>query len=286
MPGVDIGAILSAVGGMLLQALMNAATNTLTQMLTNMISDALYGVADALEGLLGADSWLSDALRTFTENLAAELTGAVSNLLNETNRIAQTAWGIIDSQQRLHEQLTTVIEGSLGDLAHALNVEQEQRYKTGAAITQYLLQFVVRKPQDFERLGRDLFELQQDLVAGDAMRAEDAYKKGFDFVMTYLLADLQAVEQMPEEDLKLAAEFIGAQLQEHMDWVRQWFQNVVVMPITYANAFRSAFTEGVAYTPDEYAEMLLEHQEAVDKAMAKYMERLERRLQEHGEIAR
>lgn len=278
MPGLDIGAILSAVGGMLLEALMNALTNTLTQLMTQAISDAIHGLSDTLERVLGTDSFLAHALDTFSNNLVAELNSTVSSLLNETNRIAQTALGIIDSQQRLHEQLANIVEGTVGELAHALNVEQEMQYRTGAAITSYLLEFVNRHGDSYEELGRKLFEIQQELVTGDVLTAEEAYKIGFDFVMKYLMYDLRAVENMSQEDLQAAAEFIGSQLNEHFDWVRTWFQNTIVAPITYANAFRSAFTEGLQMTPDEYAQQILEHQEAVDKAMAEYAKRLEKKV--------
>ena len=53
---------------------------------------------------------------------------------------------------------------------------------------------------------------------------------------------------------------------------------MVVVPISTANAFRSAFTEGLQMTPDEYAQQILEHQEAVDKAMAEYAKRLEKKI--------
>lgn len=284
MPGLDIGAILSAVGGMLLEALMNALTNTLTQLMTQAISDAIHGLSDTLERVLGTDSFLAHALDTFSNNLVAELNSTVSSLLNETNRIAQTALGIVDAQQRLHEQLANIVEGTVGELAHALNVEQEMQYRTGAAITSYLLEFVNRHGDSYEELGRKLFEIQQELVSGDVLTAEEAYNKGLNFVMEYLMYDLRAVERMTQEDLQAAAEFIANQLTEHFDWVRTWFQNTIVAPVTYANAFRSAFTDGIQMTPDEYADMLVAHQEAVDKATQKYMEKLEKELEKQGEI--
>ena len=285
MPGVDIGAILSAVGGMLLDALINSLANTISQLLTNAISSAIYGLADTLEQVFGVDSWISEALDTFANNLVSELSQTVSTLTNAVNRYAHDTITILKEQKDLSDLLVGTVAKNVDALKKYLEMQYEHQYKTGAAITQYLLQFMVRKPEDYEELGRKLFEIQQELATGDALRAEDAYQKGFEFVMTYLLADLQAVEQMPEEDMKLAAEFIGSQLQEHLSWVREWFQTVVVMPITYANAFRSAFSEGLMMDPDEYAEVLIAHQEAVDRAMAKYAQKLEDQLQ-HGQVRR
>ena len=286
MPGVDIGAILSAVGGMLLQALMNALTNTITELLTSAISSAIQGVSDTLEQLFGVNSWLANAIDTFANNLTAELTGAVSNLLNETNRIAQTAWGIVDSQQRLHEQLATIVEGSLGELAHALQMEQEQHYKAGAAFTDFLLQYVAGHEKRMRDFVNDYYAMMQAYFGKEFMTTTDEVEAFWNFVSQYLMADLQVIEAMPREDLTVISEYLAEYARDNIREIRQWFREVVVVPVSFANALRSAFTEGVAYSPDEYAEMLLEHQEAVDKAMAKYMERLERKLQEHGEIMR
>ena len=278
MPGIDIGAILATIGGMLLDSLMNALANTLTNLLTQAISDAIYGLADTLEKVFGANSWISQALDTFANNLVTELTQTIGTLTNAVNLWAHDTITILKNQQDLSNLIVGEVAEHVKALRDYLNIQIDLQGRTGAAFTDYLLTYVIQDKDDYEELGRTLFELQQQLVTGRVLSAEEAFNKGFNFVWQYLMADVAAIEDMPKEQLDLISRFLGQQLKDNIDAVREWFQQVVVVPISMANALRSAFTEGVALSPDEYADMLVAHQEAVDKATQKYMEKLEEKL--------
>ncbi|RLG69524.1 MAG: hypothetical protein DRO11_07645 [Methanobacteriota archaeon] len=284
MPGIDIGAILATIGGMLLDSLMNALANTLTNLLTQAISDAIYGLADTLEKVFGANSWISQALDTFANNLVTELTQTIGTLTNAVNLWAHDTITILKNQQDLSNLIVGEVAEHVKALRDYLNIQIDLQGRTGAAFTDYLLTYVIQDEDDYEELGRTLFELQQQLVTGKVLSAEEAFNKGFNFVWQYLMADVAAIENMPREQLDLVSRYLGQQLRENIDAVREWFQQVVVVPISTANAFRSAFTEGLQMTPDEYAQQILEHQEAYDMAMAEYAKRIEKKLQKEGII--
>jgi len=284
MPGVDWGLLLSTVGGMFLDALMSAFSQTLSNLITQAISDAIHGISDTLEKLLGTDSFLAQAVDTFANNLVAELNQTVAALTNAVNMWAHDTIPILKNQQDLSNLIVGEVAEHVKALRNYLNVQIDLQGRTGAAFTDYLLTYVIQDKDDYEELGRTLFELQQQLATGRALSAEEAFNKGFNFVWQYLMADVAAIEDMPKEQLDLISRFLGQQLKDNIDAVREWFQQVVVVPISMANALRSAFTEGVALSPDEYADMLVAHQEAVDKATQKYMEKLEEKLEQQGGI--
>lgn len=286
MPGVDIAAILATVGQMLLQALMNALTNTLTNLMTQAITGAIEGLSNTLEQLFGVNSWLSNAIDTFAHNLEAELSSTVATLTNGVNQVAQQAMGIIDAQQRLHEQLTGVVEGTLQSLRDALGVEAERQEKTGAAFTELLLRRLSRGGESLESLGRKLFEMTQDLVSGDAISKEQAINQATQWVMGYILADLKVVEDMPQEDMELVADYLNTLLQGRTRELWEWFRDTVVEPVSYANAFMHMLREGLVFEKDDVKEHLRTVAEAHEEFALEYLEKLERKAAEQGLVPR
>ncbi|RLG05880.1 MAG: hypothetical protein DRN68_07940 [Thaumarchaeota archaeon] len=282
MPGIDIGAIMSTVGAMFMDALVNALTNTLTQLITGAISSIANSIAESVSGLRGPLGFIGDAISTFAHNLAAELDEATATLLNAVNAWAHDTIPILKNQQDLSNLIVGEVAEHVKALKDYLELQVQQQYKAGAAFTELLLRRLANREESLESIGRKLFELEQELVTGDAISKEKAINKATQWIMGYILADLSVIEEMGQEDLQYVSGYLNTLLQKRSEDLWVWFKDTVLGPVSMANALRSAFTEGVALTPDEYADMLLLHQEAVDKATRKYMERLEEELKEKG----
>jgi len=284
MAGIDIGAIMEAVGAILVDALVNALTNTLTQLITGAISSIADSVAESVSGLQGPLGFIGDAISTFAHNLAAELNEATATLLNAVNAWAHDTIPILKNQQDLSNLIVGEVAEQVDALKQYLGFQVEQQYKAGAAFTDYLLNVVMRSTKEKIELGRNLWEFLPQYQTWEIEHMKDFAEITEHWVTQWILEDLKRIERMPEEDLKAAAAYLSETVDQHWSEITQWFRQVVVAPISMANAFRSAFTEGLQMTPDEYAQQILEHQEAYDIAMAEYAKRMEERLQKEGII--
>jgi len=282
MPGVDIGAIMSAVGAMFMDALVNALTNTLTQLITGAISSIANSIAESVSGLHGPLSFIGDAIATFAHNLAAELNEATATLLNAVNAWAHDTIPILKNQQDLSNLIVGQVAEQVDALKKYLEFQIQQQYKAGAAFTDFLLHYVAGREERMEDFVNQFYSYLQNITGQDVLRLGNEAEEFWNFIASYLMADLKRIEALPDEELQAISGYLAEYARDHIKEIRTWFREVVVVPVSMANALRSAFTEGVALSPDEYADMLLLHQEAVDKATQKYMEKLEKKLEEAG----
>jgi len=235
MPGVNIGAILGAVGQMFLQSLMNALTNTLTQLLTNAITGALHSIAEAVGDLGTGLKWVRDAVDTFADNLSAELTSTVSRLTNSVNLYAQSTLQVIDAQKNLHDQLVKVEEATLDYLFQKQRQEEERHREVGAAVTAFLLKFVAGRREQMESWTAEFYEIMAD----------------------YVLEDLKFVESLGSTELQAAERSVVAIVEQRREEFLNWFTEIVVKPITYHNAMFQAMQKVYHIDPDEFIEQII-----------------------------
>jgi len=245
-----------AIGQMLLQSLMNALTNTVSQFLTNAITTGLHSIADALGDLGTGLSWVEDAVHTFADNLSAELTSAVSSLTNNVNMYAQSTLGVIDAQQRLHEQLVNVQEATLDYLFQKQRQEEEHHREVGAATTAFLLKFVAGKRDQMEGFVNDYYSLINNIPREEASIVGDTTEEFFRIMANYVLNDLKFVESLGENELEAAKESIVAIVEQRREEFVEWFTEVVVKPISYYNAMFHAMQKVYQIDPDEFKEQL------------------------------
>lgn len=284
MPGIDIGAIMSTVGAMFMDALVNALTNTLTQLITGAISSIASSIAESVSGLQGPLGFIGDAIATFAHNLAAELNEATATLLNAVNAWAHDTIPILKNQQDLSNLIVGQVAEQVDALKQYLGFQVEQQYKAGAAFTDFLLHYVAGSERRMEDFVNQYYSYLESILGQDLLHLGDTADQFWSLVANYIMTDLRQIEALSEEELNAISGYLAEFARDHIREIRTWFREVVAVPVSMANALRSAFTEGVALTPDEYADMLVAHQEAVDKATQKYMERLERKLEQQGEI--
>ena len=282
MPGLDIAAIMATVGQMLLQSLMNALTNTITQLLTNAITGALNSLADAIGDLGTGLSWVEDAVRTFTDNLATELTGVVSDLTNNVNLFAQHTLGVIDAQQRLHEQLVEIEKGTLDYLIQSVNQEQQHRQEVGAAVTSLLLEYVSHRGANVEQFVRDYYDKVLGKPLGDSGIIGDWTEEALTQLTKYVMTDLEFVESLAPEQLAAAQNTVAEIVKENDRWFREWFLEIVVKPITNFNAMYQAMQRAFQMSPEEFRNQL----ELVETVTTEYYQKkakeLARQLGEGG----
>jgi len=282
MAGIDIGAIMEAVGAILVDALVNALTNTLTQLITGAISSIADSVAESVSGLQGPLGFIGDAISTFAHNLAAELNEATATLLNAANKWAHDTIPILKNQQDLSNLIVGEVAEHVDALKKYLELQIQQQYKAGAAFTDFLLHYVAGREERMADFVSKYYSYLESITGQDLLHLGNTADEFWSLVANYIMADLKHIEALPEDELNAISGYLAEYARQHVRDVQTWFRETVVVPVSMANALRSAFTEGVALTPDEYADMLLLHQEAVDKATRKYMERLEEELKEKG----
>ena len=245
-----------AVGQMLLQSLMNAVTDTVSQFLTNAITTGLHSIADALGDLGTGLSWVEDGVHTFADNLSAELTSAVSSLTNNVNVYAQSTLGVINAQQRLHEQLVNVQEATLDYLFQKQRQEEEHHREVGAATTAFLLKFVAGKRDQMEGFVNDYYSLINNIPREEASIVGDTTEEFFRIMANYVFNDLKFVESLGETELEAAKESIVTIVEQRREEFVEWFTEVVVKPISYYNAMFHAMQKVYQIDPDEFKEQL------------------------------
>jgi len=275
----EVGAeLISAIGGMLLQALMNALTNTLTTLITNAITNALMSIANAVSGLQGFGRFIYDALSTFARNLSAELSGAVATFLNRTNESLQTAFGIINAQQRLHEILTGQVERAILAVNQNLVLEQQRYERTGAAISALVIGLLSEEPKKAESFMRQF--LTTMATYGD--KRADYFIENTNLMLhyfhDYIVADLKRVEEMSNEEIAAAANAILETARERSKLIYEWFMEAVVKPISYQQAYTFMLREALALEKEDIKRHMKETQEAYDEWIAEQLQAMLRQV--------
>jgi len=256
MPGVNIGAILGAVGQMFLQSLMNALTNTLTQLLTNAITGALHSIAEAVGDLGTGLKWVRDAVDTFADNLSAELTSTVSRLTNSVNLYAQSTLQVIDAQKNLHDQLVKVEEATLDYLFQKQRQEEERHREVGAAVTAFLLKFVAGRREQMEQFVREYKSRILNIPAEEVNIVGSWTAEFYEIMADYVLEDLKFVESLGSTELQAAERSVVAIVEQRREEFLNWFTEIVVKPITYHNAMFQAMQKVYHIDPDEFIEQI------------------------------
>ncbi|MCD6261180.1 MAG: hypothetical protein J7J28_05295 [Thaumarchaeota archaeon] len=271
-----------AVGQMLLQSLMNAVTNTISQFLTNAITTGLHSIADALGDLGTGLSWVEDAVHTFADNLSAELTSAVSSLTNNVNMYAQSTLGVINAQQRLHEQLVNVQEATLDYLFQKQRQEEEHRREVGAAVTALLLEYTSRRAGTLQQFVQDYREKVLHLPAEELGTLEGYTDEVMDILTDYVMNDLEFVESLAPEQLAAAESTVRAIVERNDRWFREWFLEVVVKPITTSNAMFQAMKNVFEIDPDTFKEQLKLFESVTTEYYEEKAHELARKVGEEG----
>ena len=283
MPGLDIAAITATVGQMLLQSLMNALTNTITQLLTNAITTGLQSIADAVGDLGTGLDWLRDAVDTFADNLSAELTSAVSSLTNNVNMYAQSTLGVINAQQRLHEQLVNVQEATLDYLFQRQRQEEEHQREVGAAVTALLLEYTARRAGTLQQFVQDYREKVLHLPAEELTTQEGYANEVMNILTSYVMDDLEFVESLAPEQLAAAESTVRAIVERNDRWFREWFLEVVVKPISTSNAMFQAMKNVFEIDPDTFKEQLKLFEDVTTEYYEQRAHELARKVGEEGE---
>jgi len=282
MPGIDIGAIVAAAGQMLLQSIMNALTNTITQLLTNAITTGLHSIADAVGDLGTGLDWLRDAVDTFADNLSAELTSAVSSLTNNVNMYAQSTLGVIDAQQRLHEQLVNVQEATLDYLFQKQKQEEEHQREVGAAVTALLLEYVDHKHADVRTFVEEYYDKVLGSTLGQSGIIGDWTDEAMNILAKYVMNDLEFVESLAPEQLAAAEKTVTEIVKENDRWFREWFLEVVVKPISNYNAMFHAMQNVFQVDPDTFKEQLKLFEDVTTEYYEERAHELARKVGEEG----
>jgi uncharacterized coiled-coil protein SlyX len=257
--------VIKSLGMMLLQALMNALTNTLTQLFTNAITGALDHIAQSISALQGLPEFIRTGLNTFLRNLTTELNSTVATFLNRTNQTLQTAYGIMNAQQRLHEILTGEVEKTVDSLAHALNLEQQRVERTGAAISALVIGLTSQEPKMAETF---ITRFLDNMAAWGDTRAEYFRQNAhiaLDYFRDYIAADIRRVEEMSDEEVGSAADAILAVAQERSRFIYDWFMQAVVQPISYQQAYTYMLMEALSLDKEAIKEHMRATQEAYDE---------------------
>jgi len=259
------GAVLTALGQMLIQALMNALTNTLTQIFTGAITGVLNNIAQSVSALKGLPDFLRSGLTMFLNNLTTELNSTVATFLNQTNQTLQTAYGIINAQQKLHDILTGQVQQTVDSLAHALNLEEQRTERTGAAISALVIGLTSQEPKMAETF---ITKFLDNMASWGDTRAEYFRQNtqiALDYFRDYIAADIKRVEEMSDEEVGSAADAILAVAQERSKFIYDWFMNAVVQPISYQQAYTYMFMNALALDKEDIKEHMKATQEAYDE---------------------
>jgi hypothetical protein len=259
------GAVLTALGQMLIQALMNALTNTLTQIFTGAITGVLNNIAQSVSALKGIPDFLRSGLTMFLNNLTTELNSTVATFLNQTNQTLQTAYGIINAQQKLHDILTGQVQKTVDSLAHALNLEEKRVERTGAAISALVIGLTSQEPKMAETF---ITRFLDNMASWGDTRAEYFRQNtqiALDYFRDYIAADIKRVEEMSDEEVGSAADAILAVAQERSRFIYDWFMNAVVQPISYQQAYTYMFMNALALDKEGIKEHMKATQEAYDE---------------------
>jgi hypothetical protein len=257
--------VIKSLGMMLLQALMNALTNTLTQLFTNAITGALDHIAQSISALQGLPEFIRTGLNTFLRNLTTELNSTVATFLNRTNQTLQTAYGIMNAQQRLHEILTGEVQKTVDSMAHALNLEQQRVERTGAAISALVIGLTSQEPKMAETF---ITRFLDNMAAWGDTRAEYFRQNAhiaLDYFRDYIAADIRRVEEMSDEEVGSAADAILAVAQERSRFIYDWFMQAVVQPISYQQAYTYMLMEALSLDKEAIKEHMRATQEAYDE---------------------
>jgi hypothetical protein len=259
------GAVLTALGQMLIQALMNALTNTLTQIFTGAITGVLNNIAQSVSSLKGIPDFLRSGLTMFLNNLTTELNSTVATFLNQTNQTLQTAYGIINAQQKLHDILTGQVQKTVDSLAHALNLEEQRTERTGAAISALVIGLTSQEPKMAETF---ITKFLDNMASWGDTRAEYFRQNtqiALDYFRDYIAADIKRVEEMSDEEVGSAADAILAVAQERSRFIYDWFMNAVVQPISYQQAYTYMFMNALTLDKKDIKEHMKATQEAYDE---------------------
>jgi len=259
------GAVLTALGQMLIQALMNALTNTLTQIFTGAITGVLNNIAQSVSALKGIPDFLRSGLTMFLNNLTTELNSTVATFLNQTNQTLQTAYGIINAQQKLHDILTGQVQKTVDSLAHALNLEEKRVERTGAAISALVIGLTSQEPKMAETF---ITRFLDNMASWGDTRAEYFRQNtqiALDYFRDYIAADIKRVEEMSDEEVGSAADAILAVAQERSRFIYDWFMNAVVQPISYQQAYTYMFMNALALDKEDIKKHMKATQEAYDE---------------------
>jgi hypothetical protein len=259
------GAVLTALGQMLIQALMNALTNTLTQIFTGAITGVLNNIAQSVSALKGIPDFLRSGLTMFLNNLTTELNSTVATFLNQTNQTLQTAFGVINAQQKLHEILTGQVQKTVDSLAHALNLEEQRVERTGAAISALVIGLTSQEPKMAETF---ITKFLDNMAAWGDTRAEYFRQNAhiaLDYFRDYIAADIRRVEEMSDEEVGSAADAILAVAQERSRFIYDWFMQAVVQPISYQQAYTYMLMEALSLDKEAIKEHMRATQEAYDE---------------------
>jgi len=248
--------VLGSIGQMLLGSIFDALTNTATNLLTNAISGLLDNVAEAFSGLKGPLQFIGDAVSDFTDNLADELNGQVAAAIGGVNKFAQKATGVIDAQQRLHEQLTGITQGLLDGLNSNLRKEETRTERTGAVLSDFLLQFVKGKRKEMEIFADTMASWQAEQVGGDAALVISGSESFYSYLNNYILNDIALVEGIPRKDLDNVSAYMLEFIKNSGDRFEEWFRETVVKPIANYNAMVAALKAGFSLSEEEMKEGL------------------------------
>jgi tRNA nucleotidyltransferase (CCA-adding enzyme) len=257
--------LITAIGQMLLQALMNALTNTLTQIFTNAITGVLNNIAQSVSALKGIPDFLRSGLTMFLNNLTTQLNSTVATFLNQTNQTLQTAYGIINAQQKLHDILTGQVQKTVDSLARALNLEEQRVERTGAAISALVIGLTSQEPKMAETF---ITRFLDNMAAWGDTRAEYFRQNAhiaLDYFRDYIAADIRRVEEMSNEEVGAAADAILAVAQERSRFIYDWFMQAVVQPISYQQAYTYMLMEALSLDKEAIKEHMRATQEAYDE---------------------
>jgi len=259
------GAVLTALGQMLIQALMNALTNTLTQIFTGAITGVLNNIAQSVSALKGLPDFLRSGLTMFLNHLTTELNSTVATFLNQTNQTLQTAYGIINAQQKLHDILTGQVQKTVDSLAHALNLEEQRTERTGAAISALVIGLTSQEP----KMAEDFVQRYLDNMSAWGDETAKYFRENsfaaLEYFRKYIEADIKRVEEMSDEEVGAAADAILMVAQERSKFIYDWFMQAVVQPISYQQALTYMFMEALALDKEDIKAHMKATQEAYDE---------------------
>jgi len=280
MSAEAIWKFLDLFGQAFIEALANSFANTITQLIMRAITDSLDAIADAIGDLGTGFRWVEDAVHTFTDNLAAELSGLASNIINGVNWYAQKTAGVLQAQQRLHEQFVDTTEAILTYLYNKAEEEAKSNQRIGAAVTDFLLRFVHGNTDQTLTFVREWYEAIGKQLPEEAKTALGASAEFQKIVTEYIMADLELVDSTAREELQAASGAILQTISQNIEGFREWFTETVVRPVTQYNAMFQAMKHAFQIDPEEFQEQLELFEQTTTEYYQKKAKEMARKVEE------